>query len=309
MRYVQRLSAGSLLAFGLMTAMFGACGDETTGPEGTCEPGTNVFCRCPGGEPGTRECLDNGEDFAECVVAPETPCGERIQCEPDSAIFCLCPNGDEGTKECKRDGTGYGKCLIGPDEPCPEDSTGPGMGGNGAGGNGAGGGSTGCAHDLCESGVALVASCDPCAAEVCAADDYCCDMDWDGLCVALVDDLCDNLCNPVVMCEHSVCMTGDALTDGCDPCVTSVCAADDLCCDEIVGWDTTCVAAVKNGNDHPACAHLCCAHNECLAGAALDASCSLCAQNVCMLDSWCCTEEWDSLCVAKAQAEPSCNCP
>src|SRR5262245_61366768 len=76
---------------------FAAC-DETAGPTGLCEPGTNVFCRCPSGDAGTKKCLDDGQAFADCEVAPETPCGERVECEPDTTVSCLCPDGTSGEK-------------------------------------------------------------------------------------------------------------------------------------------------------------------------------------------------------------------
>ena len=105
------LGASMLLAF--------ACGNSETEPEGKCDPGTNVFCRCPGGDPGTRECQDNGEDFDECVVAPGTPCGERVECVEGSTVPCLCPSGEAGLKECLRDEASYGECMVSAGVPCP----------------------------------------------------------------------------------------------------------------------------------------------------------------------------------------------
>src|SRR5947209_5325772 len=58
---------------------------------------------------------------------------------------------------------------------------GGGVGGGGGGGSGGGGGT--CAHDTCTAGVALVASCDPCVAEVCSSDAYCCSNKWNSRCV------------------------------------------------------------------------------------------------------------------------------
>jgi hypothetical protein len=49
-----------------------------------------------------------------------------------------------------------------------------------------------------------------------------------------------------------------------------------------------------------------CAHDECVAGAALDAACSDCAYAVCSADSFCCSSTWDSQCVAAAQASAAC---
>jgi hypothetical protein len=54
---------------------------------------------------------------------------------------------------------------------------------------------TPCAHDVCEAGAALdSAVCNNgCAGQVCAVDDFCCDVDfgaWDGTCVDEAIDLC-----------------------------------------------------------------------------------------------------------------------
>lgn len=55
-----------------------------------------------------------------------------------------------------------------------------------------------CAHDPCSAGpdgTPLDAGCDPCVAAVCAADTYCCNNDWDGICVGEVGTLCGVQCN------------------------------------------------------------------------------------------------------------------
>jgi hypothetical protein len=47
-----------------------------------------------------------------------------------------------------------------------------------------------CTHDLCDQGVPLTATCDPCAATVCAADPFCCGQWWDGICVSEAQTQC-----------------------------------------------------------------------------------------------------------------------
>ncbi|MSP25387.1 MAG: hypothetical protein EXR75_09530 [Myxococcales bacterium] len=42
-----------------------------------CVPGENIFCRCDGGEPGTKECLSEGESFGTCG-----PCEPRENSGP-----------------------------------------------------------------------------------------------------------------------------------------------------------------------------------------------------------------------------------
>lgn len=51
-----------------------------------------------------------------------------------------------------------------------------------------------CAHAPCDTGMALAATCDPCVAAICAADPYCCDSDWDGICVGEMATVCGVQC-------------------------------------------------------------------------------------------------------------------
>ena len=51
-----------------------------------------------------------------------------------------------------------------------------------------------CAHDFCEQGVPLVASCDSCAASVCDEEPSCCTVAWSFACIGLAEDNCDAFC-------------------------------------------------------------------------------------------------------------------
>lgn len=51
-----------------------------------------------------------------------------------------------------------------------------------------------------------------------------------------------------------------------------------------------------------------CAHSECEQGEKLVATCSPCAQKVCEMDDYCCSTEWDSLCVDEAGQVAECGC-
>ena len=46
----------------------GACGGPAASTEQVCEPGENIFCRCKGGEAGTKTCKDDGKSFEACVT-------------------------------------------------------------------------------------------------------------------------------------------------------------------------------------------------------------------------------------------------
>jgi hypothetical protein len=55
-----------------VASVFGACDEESDAlscpPEQLvcCSPGDNIFCRCPGGAPGTKLCNAAGDGFDEC---------------------------------------------------------------------------------------------------------------------------------------------------------------------------------------------------------------------------------------------------
>jgi hypothetical protein len=68
------LAAAALVALtaGLAAPACGS-GNATTATTSTggitaCDPGENIFCRCPGGEAGTKTCLDDGKSFDACVT-------------------------------------------------------------------------------------------------------------------------------------------------------------------------------------------------------------------------------------------------
>ena len=51
-----------------------------------------------------------------------------------------------------------------------------------------------CAHDLCVSGSKLDAACDPCVAQIAAADPFCVENSWDNVCVEQVGSVCSKTC-------------------------------------------------------------------------------------------------------------------
>jgi hypothetical protein len=62
-------------ALGAVALAHGGCEDEAL--VGLCEPGSNIFCRCPGGAPGTKSCDESGQSFGACL-----PCDERPSTGP-----------------------------------------------------------------------------------------------------------------------------------------------------------------------------------------------------------------------------------
>jgi hypothetical protein len=105
-------------------------------------------------------------------------------------------------------------------------------------------------HDKCTSGSALPGTPDACVSAICAADPFCCNTAWDGLCVSEVRTVCDSLTCPEAngTCGHSLCDAGASLVNSCDStkadCVSSVCAVDSFCCN--TGWDSICVDEVAS---------------------------------------------------------------
>lgn len=200
---------------------------------------------------------------------------------------------------CQPVGLGYGVCTPcgNPLQPCGKDED---PGGSGT-----------CDHDVCTEGTALDPSCGACAATVCSNDSYCCTTAWDNVCVAEVDQYCATTCGGGGGCDADIC-TNDALDaqdPSCGPCVAAVCELDSFCCNKQSGaWDSYCVAEAAE-----ACPDLCgggggCLHSECETGGPLSADCSECATAVCGYDDWCCTQEWDSICVEEAEADNNCSC-
>lgn len=52
-----------------------------------------------------------------------------------------------------------------------------------------------CSHGICSNGGALNNKCDPCVTAICKVDPYCCDTNWDGICVGEVGTICGIICN------------------------------------------------------------------------------------------------------------------
>ncbi|MBK8996420.1 MAG: hypothetical protein IPM35_11820 [Myxococcales bacterium] len=112
----------------------------------------------------------------------------------------------------------------------------------------------GCAHDVCSTGVKLTSGCDAatgnCVSKVCAVDSFCCNQDWDSLCVMEVRTVCKSLkCSESQgSCSHTLCTTGTALVNNCDSakanCVNQICAVDSYCCTNF--WDSYCVSEVAS---------------------------------------------------------------
>lgn len=97
-------------------------------------------------------------------------------------------------------------------------------------------------------------------------------------------------------CRHDVCDAGDPLLSSCDSCTAAVCAFDPYCCQ--VAWDAICVGEAQK-ECNLSCTSSTCDHDLCAEGSALAPSCDACAADICAVDPFCCTNGWDSICVAE----------
>jgi hypothetical protein len=204
-------------------------------------------------------CTD--QDTSACATSA---CNSHRCAECSAAVACPAGNTCAPAGTCEPD--------CGPNGPMPCDTTGSnGVGGSsgvGGGSDGVGGGAPGACHDVCASGDALDKGCDPCAATLCAADDFCCTTTWDEQCVSEVSQYCGTTCDPIAgagggsggvggadgsggggsvgsgggTCAHDVCMAGPALIPFCSDCALAVCSSDAFCC--VLTWDAQCVAEV-----------------------------------------------------------------
>jgi hypothetical protein len=170
------------------------------------------------------DCMDIDLDSLSSELFPGV--GGALVALAFDAIFG--PNDHKLYMYCESVAAGYGVCL-----PCPgllNDCT-PESGGGG-------GGSGTCDHDVTEAGSALDPTCDDCAAQICQTDSFCCEVEWDSLCV----DAAATECN-VSNC-HDVCATGTPMGASCGTCEGEVCSEDPYCCD--TAWDSTCVALAES---------------------------------------------------------------
>jgi hypothetical protein len=136
---------------------------------------------------------------------------------------------------------------------CGDDGCGGSCGSCGSGQSCTGGACTGggnCAHPICSTGGKLTSSCDACAAQICAADSFCCNNSWDSICVGEVQSVCGQSCTGGggggggTTCAHSICTSGVKLTGTCDSCAGDICSEDSFCCN--VKWDAQCVSEVSS---------------------------------------------------------------
>jgi hypothetical protein len=115
-----------------------------------------------------------------------------------------------------------------------------------------------------------------CCEQVCAADPFCCQTAWDGICVSEAQIFCAPPCK-------SVCPDGAVIeTEAC-------------------GDDTNggCNSAASCSGPFADC---------CTPSGGLGCSDPACSASVCAADPFCCDTAWDGICAGEACADPNCQC-
>ena len=204
-----------------------------------------------------------------------------------------------------------------------------------------------CTHDKCVQGPGLVAACDPCVAQVCMSDPFCCGNKWDMVCIKKVNQVCgaglcpvcgDGQVLPPEQCDGmsldgASCMSlgfvGGTLsckfdctfnTTKCNSCGNGMIDGAEACDGADLGGKTCLSLGYTGGTlgcqascilDVSQCEGVpACAHSKCVTGPKLDPVCDPCVATICMADPFCCNGTWDNLCVNKVnQACGAGTCP
>lgn len=298
-----------------------------------------VFDNCVGscactGLVGTGSCCDS-KGSAGCADGACQSC----VCSLDA--YCCSTSWDDACVDCAEGGTGFEEACV--DGSCHE------LCGCLACGDGVCAGAESCADCALDCGLCIDDCCvshgqpgcvdGGCAACVCAADAFCCEIGWDTACVGSVWANCTALCGCTQFVGEGSCcsvQTDAGCIDGA--CQGCVCALDSFCCD--VSWDTACVECAEGGSgflgacEGGACLDICgcvacgdgacngpegcdncpkdcgfCANDCCVDHGTQGCSDTVCADCVCELDPFCCEMAWDSQCVGEVFADCADTCP
>jgi hypothetical protein len=163
-------------------------------------------------------------------------------------------------------------------------------------------------HDCFTTGIAGCTDVE-CCKIVCAADPFCCDVSWDGLCVNGAINLCGGGGGDCPPAANDCFTTGGP---GCSDveCCLIVCSFDPFCCD--VAWDGLCVNGALDACDGGEPGDCPPAANDCFTTGGPGCSDVECCLIVCAFDPFCCDVAWDGLCVNGAiqscDGEPG-DCP
>lgn len=246
-------------------------GDDTTGSP-TTDPGSSS----DGGDGGSGDCC-SAHPSPSCSddTCSNAVCAMNASCcafEWDGSCVELaeqlcdgCTGATMGSSE--GDGTDSGSDDGGSNDQCCVET--PGM--------------PGCPNQLLEDCV-------------CGQDPFCCDNEWDGMCVGIGTDLCGADCPAM---EGDCCVAGNGT--GCldDDCEMAVCAVDSYCCNG--EWDGVCAAAAAGICETCGAADGDCCSANGMQGCNDDACVySICDNNGRAIDATCCTDAWTQACADSA---------
>jgi hypothetical protein len=222
-------------------------------------------CNLPSGERCGNGTDDDGDGLIDCE---DPQCAESAGCQP---TLEECSNGRDD------DGDGRADCLDPDCDGSPDCLPQPETCDNGSDDDDDG--DVDCEDSDCAQHVACRPADSCCTAHdtpgcfdweietcVCNSNPYCCEMEWDSVCVGFVTQLG---CGECVPHSETDCSNGlDDDQDGLLDCMDDDCAGEETC-------------ACDQAHDSPGCS---------------DSSIEAC---VCDFNSYCCEAEWDSVCVAQ----------
>ncbi|MEX1367618.1 MAG: hypothetical protein AB1Z98_31100 [Nannocystaceae bacterium] len=242
--------------------------DTGVADETSATGGSDLSCCGPHPEPGCEE-----PSVASCVCEIEASCcafGWEQVCVNLAEVEC-------------------GGC-----EPEPETSTTT-TAGSGTGGN----------EDCCSPSMAPGCSGDPPIEDcVCALDPYCCDTEWDGICVAEAQYECMSDCG--LPPPGGDCCMPHAGPECDDVALTEcVCNEEPGCC--LFPWSEDCIAVLVNQCGGECEGFIppdpCCMPSMMPGCATMDVEACVCG-----IDPFCCDTEWDGQCVTEAQVDCGLGC-
>jgi hypothetical protein len=240
-----------------------------------------------------RDCVDLAEQCGGCGASTgstgETTGGDPVCCDSSRQPGCA----EDPVLEACVCGLDPFCCDTQWDDQCVQEATrqcGAPCGGMGSEACCAPSGSPGCPEDP------AVEAC------VCGLDAFCCDQEWDGICVQSAQSDCGLMCPSGGDC----CAPHGA--PGCDDLAVSdcVCALDGFCCD--TEWDDICVneaqyACMAPCGLPPANMGDCCTEQP--GPGCGDMVVTACT---CMIDGDCCLFPWDAICIVTAVSSCALEC-
>jgi hypothetical protein len=293
----------------MLSELIGACSDGSTCTvgdacqAGECVPGPNMCdcgsdMDCAGFEDGnlcngTLACIENA-----CAVDPATV----VICSADGLGQCETSLCNAATGVCEVTGKMDGvACDDG--DPCTDADvcvSGQCFGGENVCG--------GCGDDSCDEGESCQTCPDDCGecgdccviqdgpgcaddaveACTCALDPFCCETQWDDVCIDQAVAECALMCGVEPECGDDLC--GDA--ESCETCPAD-CGECPECGDDFCDAAENCETCPGDCGD---CPIGCCEPSD--APGCTDPAIQVC---VCELDAFCCESVWDDICVAEVE--------